>query len=430
MRSRRQTSVSFLLLAASAMAGTACLPGCGKTAENAPAAAAAPAPVTSQAGAQLHLEAAKTLSAAGKYDAAVDEYTAALESMRTQAQLIQHSSQDADVLLQRGEAFLKMGFSDTAAADFTEVLRLCPGNGTAYAKRGEAYARLGDLYKAVRDCTDAIRSMPENAQAYRFRGQAYLGRGQFERSAIDLEHSITLEPALEPEVRPLLARAYRIWGERLAKEGNPAAGPKLAKARELDPTYVPTASSGATATTSGAVELTAAKQVIDEAREQYERGLAFEREGRYDDALTAFTAAIDARHAYTDAYLRRAETLMALRFPDTAVKDLEQALYYGGDSVEAYRLEAKAFVLLGNQHRAVIAATNGLHADPTDAATYAIRGTAYVELGQWDRSIVDLEEAIRRDASLGPMLKPALERAYQLRQATQTSAAAKAAAAT
>lgn len=424
MRSRRNTYASLLLLTGSLIATAVCLPGCSKKEEKAAAPAPViPSPPMSLGVAEKHVNAAKQLAAEGKYDSAVAEYTAALEAMRTQADIIQHTSPEADVLYQRGVAHLNRGFPDTAAADFSEVLRLCPGDGQAYAKRGEAYAKLGDLYKAVRDCTDAVRKLPDNALAYRYRGQAYLGRGQFERASIDLEQAIKLDPTLKPELRPVLARAYRVWGERLAKDQNPAADAKLARARELDPEYAATAAGGAAAVSDEAIKLTAAKQIIDESREQYERGVALMRDGDYNEALAAFTAAIDARHGYTEAYLRRAETLMALRFPDTAVKDLEQAIRYGGDSVEAYRLEAKAFMALENQHRAVITATSALHVDPTDAASYAIRGTAYVELGQWSRAIADLEEAIRRDASLSTVLKPALERAYQLRDAAQASAA-------
>ncbi|HYO25942.1 MAG TPA: tetratricopeptide repeat protein, partial [Lacipirellulaceae bacterium] len=311
----------------------------GCTRESAPAeappAGAAPASAARESEAQRHLEAARQHAAAQQHAKAVDEYTAALQAMRIQAQMGQNDSLDADVLYARGVAYLAMGFPDTAAADFSEVLRVQTDNGLAYAKRGEAYAKLGDLYKAVRDCTNAIRFAPGSADAYRYRGQAYLARAQFDRSVADLEQAASLEPALAGEIAPLLTRAYRAWGERLAEDGDVAsAEEKLARARELDPSPGTTASVNATPDQE-AVELTAAKQVVDQAQEQFEQGVSLLRQQRFDEALAALTAAIEVRPDFAEAYLRRGEALMRLDFPDTAVKDLEQAIHHSGGLTEA-----------------------------------------------------------------------------------------------
>lgn len=426
----RLLSARHVVVAALAITGSVALPGCNRSAKQA-------APVaeinisSSFTEAQQHLDAAKKLANEGQHAAAVDEYTAALAAMRTQANALQDHSLDADVLFQRGVAYLNMGFPDTAAADFTVVLRLRSDDGEAYARRGECYAKLGDLYKAVRDCTDAIRFKPESANAYRYRGQAYSGRGQFERSVADFEKSLTLDPTLEPEVRPLMAKAYCNWSLQLENAGNQAeADAKLAQARELDPTLVANAATGPATGSDEAIELTVAKQVIDEAREKYEQGVTLLADRRYDDALTAFTAAIKARPDYADALLKRGETLMAMGFPDTAVKDFELAVHFGKDSIEAYRQQAEAFLQLGSPHRTVLSATDALHVDPTDAQSYALRGRAYVNLGNWDRGLADLEEAIRRDPALAKDLQPALERARAQREAKQASDAAAPAAAT
>jgi cytochrome c-type biogenesis protein CcmH/NrfG len=58
-----------------------------------------------------------------------------------------------------------------------------------------------------------------------------------------------------------------------------------------------------------------------------------------------------------------------------------------------------------NPHRAALSATDALHADPTDAATYALRGEAYSQLENWDRAVADLTEAIRREPKLRESLQ-------------------------
>jgi tetratricopeptide (TPR) repeat protein len=424
MSSRRRVSGSVQLRKWLVFAPLLLAVGCSATEQSISAPVVGKSPAAEQAVAQQHVVAAQKLADEQNYDAAIDEYTEALAVMRAQSRVVATESVDADVLFQRGVAYLKQGFPDTAAADFSEVLRMRPDFGPAYAKRGEAYAKLGDLYKAVRDCTDAMRYEPECAVAYRYRGQCYVARGQFDRAVADLDQAVTIDPTLTSELKPLEARAYRLWGEQLERAGDPTeAEAKFALARALDPNYVAPAATGALAeATDEAVKLTAAKQVIDRAQESYERGLAQLAQRNFEQALIEFSAAIDDRADFTDAYLRRAETLLALNFPDTAVKDLDQALRYDGESVEAYQLQTRAFLALGSQYRALQAATDALHADPTNGASYVLRGIAYVNLGNWERAIIDLEQAVRLDNSLADDAHPALERAYALRDAAQVRA--------
>lgn len=411
---RRASAHSLYWAAALTAAGLA---GCSRSA---PPTSSAAEPSKAEIEVQRHIAAAQKLSDEAQYPAAVTEYTAALEAMRHQGAAVQTNTVDAEVLFQRGLAYLQMGFPDTAAADFTEVLRVRSDDGRAYAKRGEAYVKLGDLYKAVRDCTDAIRYEPASAGAYHYRGVAYVARGQADRAVADLEKAIVLDATLDGEIRPILAVAYRTWSQQLAAaDDDVAAAEKLAQAQELDPTLAVADTEAGDDARDGGIRLTAAKEVIDEAREFYEQGVALWVEGKRDDALVALTAAIDARPTFAQAYLERGRVLMATGFPDTAVKDFEQATNFGAGSVEAHRLEAQAFLELGSPHRTVLSATDALHADPVDAASYALRGKAYVALGRWDRALADLTEAVRLNPAMAADLQPALEEASRQRDASQ-----------
>jgi tetratricopeptide (TPR) repeat protein len=424
MQWRRTMPLGQLAMAVVLGAGPVWLLGCGEPAQErqAPGQAAAGIPMGASAMAQQHLAAARRLAEQRQYEQAIKEFTAALDAMRTTTEAVLQSAPDADVLLERGIAYLKLGFPDTAAADFTEVLRVRPRHAVAYGMRGECHLLLGDLYNAVRDCTEAIRWQPDNAAAYRFRGQAYLNRGQYTRAVADLEQALALAPALRGDAAPLLAKAYARWSEQLESSGERAeADANLAKARQFDPQVAAAESEIADADASaGPVERTVAKPVVDdEAQELYEAGEALRQEGRDDEALTKFTLAIELQPDFADAYLRRGETLLANNFPDTAVKDFEQAIFFSGGSAEAYRLQAWAFIALDDDHRAELAATKALHADPSDALSYAVRGEAYVAQGNWRRGIVDLDEAVRRDPMLVDDVAPALERAYRLRDNVQ-----------
>jgi tetratricopeptide (TPR) repeat protein len=417
-------SARALSLSSAASLAVLGLAGCGDSAEPivvSQAAVTTPSPDA----AEQYVERGQQLAGSGDYAAAVEEYTAALDALRQPTTLVlQPEAADANVLFERGVAYLAMGFPDTAAADFSDVLRIRPDDGAAYARRGEAYAKLRDFYKAVRDCTDAIRFDPGNAVAYRYRSESYLARGQYERSVADGEQAVKLQPTLDVELRPILARAYRGWSTELANAGEAAeASAKLARSRELDPTLAVAANDAQDAERDGdPVRQTAAKEVVDEAREHYERGVTAWAAGKREAAIDAWTAAIEARGDFADAYLSRGRGLLDMGFPDTAVKDLEQAAHLGGPAIEAYRLEAKAFLQLGAPHRTVLSATDALHEDPLDAASYALRGRGYLEIGKWDRAIRDLEQAVRLEPTLADEVRPTLAEAYRQRDAAQASA--------
>lgn len=412
VRPRFTPRLALLCAALAAAAAT----GCDRADD---AADAAVSLVSADRGAaQQHLDDARRLAAEGDYQSAVTQYTAALDKMRAQPQNLDLLKPDADVLFQRGAAYLELNFPDTAAADFTEVLRIRPDDGAAFVKRGEANVRLHDYYNAARDCTDGIRHGGPAADAHRFRGEAYLARRHFDRAVVDFELAVELDSARADELRPMLAAAYRGWGQELAAAGaDVEAAAKIARADEL----APPADAGAVPAEdlfAGPGERTAAKPVLDDARERYEQGVQCYKDGRYDEALTWLTEAIDLRSDYTEAYIARAKTLMIKGFSDTAVMDLDQALRYGGEAVEPLWLKAQAFMQLENPHRAVLAATDALHLDPTIADCYAVRGKAYVALENWERAVLDLEEAVRREAALAADLSPYLERARRLRSAT------------
>lgn len=387
--------------------------GCGDSTENEQQVAAPPsAAAVAEAD---HIKAGKEHFSAGDFQGAVDEFTAALAEER------RHEPQRADsvaaqVYFQRGESYLALGFPDTAIEDFTDVIRIAPGDGPAFDRRAAAHLRLGDQYKALRDATMAIRLGPNAATAYRTRGLAYADGGQYERSVADFQQAIAEDATLAGELRPQLAQAYLGWSKQLDDEGSAAAAAeKLAQARELDPS-IPIEAVAAVVVEVGSadepVEVTAAKPVIDdEAVERYEVGVLRVKEGRRDEALMAFTEAIARDGDYAAAYQARGETLLAMGFPDSALEDFLVAIRRGGAAADVHLLEAQAFLQLKRPYRATVAATESLQLDPSQAAAYALRGKAYLGMTAWDRAIADLDEAIRRDAALAERLEPLIDEA-------------------
>jgi tetratricopeptide (TPR) repeat protein len=420
MNARRLGQVRYSLLLCSLSASPLLVIGCGRSPEAVPAAVVAEEKSAAEI-AQGHVAEAEKLLAANQRDEAIDELTTALVVARHGARQTQNAALDADILYRRGLAYLELGFPDTAAADFSEVLRLQPDNGPAYAARGNAYVLLGDQYKAVRDCTDAIRYDSECVYAYQWRAEAYSARQQFDRAVADLERATTLDAPGAAELRPLLAKAYLNWSKQLERaDEDVEASAKLAKAQELDATMVAEVEPrAAVEEADDAVKQTVAKQVIDEAQEHFAAGMEMLDQRQFNDAIAEFTSAINVRENFADAYLRRGQALMSLGFADTAVRDLQEAARYGSDSIESLRLQAEAFIQLNSPYRAALAATDALHVDPTDAPSYVLRGKAYMALSHWDRAVADLQQAQRLDPKLADEVRPDLERAIELQNAVK-----------
>ena len=420
MRSRRGLFIvgcfgSVILSGALAMVGCSGPKADDAAASNDPGAtaiASSPASPAEPASA-THIATGKRLMEEGRYDEAVEHFTQALAVGGDSTLPATTDSLAADVYFQRGLAFMKLGFPDTAVEDFSDVITLAPKYAPGYVRRGEAHYRLGDSYNALRDSTEAIRLDAKNSLAYRVRGQVYVSRAIYGRATADLEQAMHLEPALADEVRPQLAGAYARWSEELARAGQgESAAQRLAKSKELDPELAQPADA-TLAAVAEPVEQTAAKPVIDEASIKVEAGLEHFQAERYESAMMAFSEAIALGPDSPQAYLRRGETLLAMGFPDTAREDFRELLRRGEDTAELHRLEAQALLDLGRPHRAVLAATESLHQDPVIARSYAIRGKAYLQMERWDRSIVDLQEAIRRDADLAAELRPLVEQAQK-----------------
>ena len=368
---------------------------------------------TSAALAVGHVDAGKKLLSEGQYADAVDQFTTALEEANRQSEPKRTASSEADVYFQRGMAYLKMGFPDTAAEDFTAVIRLVPKDGAAYERRGYAQMLLGDSYNALRDCTEAIRLQPENPLAYRTRGEVYADRRQFNRASADLEQAVAQDQSLSAELAPTLASIYQGWSQQLADAGDAAAASaRLADARRWN-ANLPLVVGADPAPSLPETEVTVAKPVLTETEEHFLKGRELQLQERHDQAIIEFTAAVTQHPDFAEAYLRRGETLLAMGFPDTALEDFATAIRLGGKSAEACRLQAKAFLAYKRPYRASESATDSLHFDPSDAATYAIRGEAYLRMEVWDRAIADLTEAIRRDPELAEQVQPLIEQVEQ-----------------
>jgi len=135
---------------------------------------------------------------------------------------------DAELLVLRGRVHSFDGKHQAAVQDFSAALEIEPENGEAYAGRGIAQLERGRVNEALNDCDMAVTFAPGHAPAYLCRARAYLSLQQ------PVLVSTNLSKALE--LSPDMAKAYLIRAQMAEEAGDlEAAVADYRKALRLDP---------------------------------------------------------------------------------------------------------------------------------------------------------------------------------------------------
>ncbi|WP_395015289.1 tetratricopeptide repeat protein [Dongia sp.] len=108
--------------------------------------------------------------------------------------LIDRFKDSAELIMSRGYIYMRDRKFDLAAADFTEFLRLRPESSAALRARAGAYADLKQYDKAAEDYDAAIERDPDLPLSYVARGNFHSQLGQDTEALADFARAITLYP--------------------------------------------------------------------------------------------------------------------------------------------------------------------------------------------------------------------------------------------
>lgn len=156
----------------------------------------------------------------GDFDAAVTDYSAALENTADR-------KAKTPLLVGRGHALMVKGLFDPAIADLDEAIRISPKSASAYNHRGLAYRKKGDDARAIEDYTVAVSINPIYALAYSNRGHAYEALGNRKEAIRDFSRALLLDGSLtsaSERLKALNAGSVLVGeSERLISEGKDLA---------------------------------------------------------------------------------------------------------------------------------------------------------------------------------------------------------------
>ncbi len=107
------------------------------------------------------------------------------------------------IYLRRGNVFRDMKKFDRAIVDYSEVIRLMPGDARGWRNRALIWLMKYDDDQGIADYDQAIRLDPTDALSYNNRGHAHLAKGHRDKAIADFRKALELRPGLADAVNGL-----------------------------------------------------------------------------------------------------------------------------------------------------------------------------------------------------------------------------------
>jgi len=333
---------------------------------------------------------ADALYAKGDYASAITDYTRAIDLRTAQRNIVVPPSeiprwedtkpidpafsaryvQDADVYINRGNAYHMKADYDKAIADYNKAIELSApvddlgpsGSPVAYANRGGTYLAKGEKEKAISDYTKAIELSPSYSSAYMSRGEIYRDNKETDKAFADYTKVIELDPQNSDAY---LSRGH-IYGDRNEKD---KAALDYDRAIELNP---------------------------KNAEAHFYRGQLYHNEGNTDKALEEYTRTIELVPGLSYAYYNRGQVLMSLKEDLKAISDYSKAIELSPKDMDAYYSRGIAYTHLKDYKKAIEDFDKYLVAHPDDSFTYDMRIGNYLSLGEYNKVIADCTAVITK----------------------------------
>jgi tetratricopeptide (TPR) repeat protein len=158
------------------------------------------------------------------------DYDKAIELLR-KATALDHKYADelAAVYQQRGYAYANNQLFDEAIHDFSEAIKLKPGDPRIYEQRAAVEMKMHDYDKALADYSEVIKLRPNDVRYYNYRAYIYELKDDIKNSLADTEKVLKQDP----NNQEAKARKQRL--EQKLAEQTPLTPPPGAKSPQKSP---------------------------------------------------------------------------------------------------------------------------------------------------------------------------------------------------
>ncbi len=130
---------------------------------------------------------------------------------------------------------------------------------------------------------------------------------------------------------------------------------------------------------------------------QYQIGLAYLSQNNYQEALKAFTSAVNNGYSTCDVHFGRAQAYAGLGLYSGAIGDSSICIDMDPNYVAAYELRGVSYLNSGEWEKATADFNRALAIDPSLKEAYFNRGMALRSMGQFDNAVADFKRAVGLD---------------------------------
>ncbi len=281
----------------------------------------------------------------------------------------------------------------------SQVIAQAPQHVDAYHYRADAYRALGDTPRAILDYNRVISLRPKDPFRYYARGLAYQTMGEPTAALADFSKAISLKPSYMPFYLAR-ARAYRAlnkYSPSLADYKKYAGGWAQASAEILHES-IPVSLAAYRYDTAKEQLQALEKQGDDSAQRYVWQGRVLQNENKLDEAISAFSKAVNRNHNLAEAYQLRGNAFKELGDYPAALEDYTQALALAPDAYWFNR-RGLTYEELKDFEKAAADYSRALELDPKWAVAYNNRGFARFHLKNYPGAKADFETAIKLDPS-------------------------------
>jgi len=136
----------------------------------------------------------------------------------------------------------------------------------------------------------------------------------------------------------------------------------------------------------------------------YNSGFRYANQGKFDQAISDCTKAIELNPQYAEAYNCRGAVYERLGNLPQALSDYAKAIAIKPDYAKAYTNRGGIYLMQGNFTQAVVDLTRAIEIDPNVANPYNNRAVAYSNLKEYDLAWRDVHkvEALGMGDRIGP----------------------------
>ena len=280
-------------------------------------------------------------------------------------QVIEKSPKHVQAYHYRADAYQALGNTRLAIADYNQVVALRPKDPFRYYARGLAYSHLKEPQLALADFTKAIHLKPSYKNFYLARAREYRSIGKYNLALADYTRYVgdwkKAQKGLLEETIPVSLEAYRYEVAQQQVDALAGLGD-------------------------------------DSASRHFWQGRIFHSESKWDEAVSAFSKAINRKSEWSLAYQWRGATYREMGDLEAALEDYDRVIEL---QPESYWYNRRGLVHEENKQfdKAVADYTRAIELNPRWAVAYNNRGFARMNLKQWEKAKKDFETAIRLDPS-------------------------------